>query len=1521
MIRKFFFAATFFFLLLPLSLLSAQELFWESPEILSTSNSLFSQSVSGKNICAVVWQEKDSENSYLLKGAYSQNGRSWTSPATISGPYFLGEENISNFSLCIDSQDRLFLACIKKEKKLQILYSDNGGGKWQESAEIDYEDAAVAPRIFASQNGGLNLFVTQGRIQEERVTFYHSFSETGDNWTNPASIVNSDDLKLNFLPVMATLAGREYLVFQSLYSSKRPTYQLYFSSSLDNGRTWQPAKLLTTFEEKTTRENKNFIYYDNQRPHLISSTDRLFLSWERGYLGQKHQIYFWELNSSMQPLSSVQQISNENFSCLAPRAVYGKDKLLVFWFSGPEGGSRIFQAEKGAVNFLRPRAMPDISGRSSFPGPHFFRDNYYLFWNSQSGRRNRIVILKPDQSAPSPRIIPVNFNPERPSQSSQISLRWRVASDPSGIAGFGYLWNQEKDGPKPTTLQLLENQNSINLEALNDGIWYFHICAQDYAGNWSERSRISYTRDTTPPGPVIFNQAETDEQGFLPSNTFTISWQPPEPGMSGYSYALRYLGPLDSDIPIEEAGINLSPPPSRILSRENGAFFRNRDNGYWALTVAAYDIAGNKGEANSIIFKLDKYIPVTYISYVNGEVDQLGNYSIQVRGRGFLDGGVISELVLDKDGIPPYDYTFSLKEDDYQIRSDRLISGIQLPDVREGTYRVGLRHSLRGRVFSPPVLKLEPQGTIVFGDFRYKYKADWNIKEPKAFVADNNFLFLVLMMGGLFLISIILSFNIYRQVLEGRKIQYSVNALISGRRMPAEEIKRRSKKMKKKGFSLRLKFAFSITLLLIAVILMVALPLGFYMINNQQKNFEDNLRQQAEVLLSSLASSAINFLPEQADIELRRLPYQITSAKDAVFATITGQGRGVPADKGAEVFEYVWGSNHPELKEKLESGEIEAGRYQLQDEITPLLPQLRQELEEKASEAVAVHVKAINDLRPEAANLALRFDQQSRQRLQDIQAEILVHQTKIREALDRIAENIGAVPDFGQQGLSGDTQLFIFYKPVLYESQDDNLYYRGMVRLGISTERFRQEIASSTFTLLRMTALIALIAIAIGIVGSLILAAIIINPIKKLVKQVELIRDTEDKADLEGHEILLKSRDELAMLADTINDMTHGLVKAAAASKDLTLGKEIQKMFIPLETDSTGRKLSTGRTDDGFLEFFGYYEGAKGVSGDYFYYTQFDPDHYAVIKCDVAGKGVPAALIMVEVATIFMSFFKDQSKRPVAKIDLAPLVLKINDLVEERGFKGRFAALSVLVINRKTGKVYFSNAGDNEMLSYNAAERRVQKRKFWEVPAAGVFPGDLLEMKGGFKQELFSIKKGDILMLYTDGLEEAQRKFRDQNFQLMICNEAGLEKDQEHGNHKLGDSFEEFSTRRISDVLSAILDKGTYELETFHNPLPDERLRFDFSSCSDDLDEVVMGLISVEKIFRMVPDPQATADDRVMIDLKVEEFLKKHFPGFRKYFQEDKRIPHPSIPEYVYYTHLKEDEQYDDLTVLTIRKK
>ena len=176
------------------------------------------------------------------------------------------------------------------------------------------------------------------------------------------------------------------------------------------------------------------------------------------------------------------------------------------------------------------------------------------------------------------------------------------------------------------------------------------------------------------------------------------------------------------------------------------------------------------------------------------------------------------------------------------------------------------------------------------------------------------------------------------------------------------------------------------------------------------------------------------------------------------------------------------------------------------------------------------------------------------------------------------------------------------------------------------------------------------------------------------------------------------------------------------------------------------------------------------------------------------------------------------------------------------------------------------------------------------------------------------------MFLFTDGLEEAKRHFRDEKFNITVCNEPGLKEGELHGNtHAVGSDNEELGIPRIHEVINAVLSRGKYSLYKYHNPIPDETLTFDFSRCEGNVSEAVLALIAIERIFRIYPNPKAGETDRIFIDRRIDEFLQDHFDQYADYFSH--RIETNEKEQYIGFSHLKEDEQYDDLTLLAVRKK
>jgi len=241
----------------------------------------------------------------------------------------------------------------------------------------------------------------------------------------------------------------------------------------------------------------------------------------------------------------------------------------------------------------------------------------------------------------------------------------------------------------------------------------------------------------------------------------------------------------------------------------------------------------------------------------------------------------------------------------------------------------------------------------------------------------------------------------------------------------------------------------------------------------------------------------------------------------------------------------------------------------------------------------------------------------------------------------------------------------------------------------------------------------------------------------------------------------------------------------------------------------------------------------------------------------------------------------------------------------------------VVILNVKSGICRVCHAGDNKLHMYDSVQQKLVMTEMPTSPAAGVFSTSLVP--NGFPQIPLKLKVGDVLLMFTDGLEEANRVIRQADYQPFYITKEEVDAGT-YPPERLGDTVrEEFEMSRINDLVNTIAHQGTFQLTKERNPIPDEELTFDFSACEPSTEHMVLGLVSVEKLFRIYADPTAGPDDRVQVDRKVDEFLKKYFRQYSRYFSHPLDLDPEG--EYLYFTHIREDEQYDDLTILGIEKK
>ena len=146
------------------------------------------------------------------------------------------------------------------------------------------------------------------------------------------------------------------------------------------------------------------------------------------------------------------------------------------------------------------------------------------------------------------------------------------------------------------------------------------------------------------------------------------------------------------------------------------------------------------------------------------------------------------------------------------------------------------------------------------------------------------------------------------------------------------------------------------------------------------------------------------------------------------------------------------------------------------------------------------------------------------------------------------------------------------------------------------------------------------------------------------------------------------------------------------------------------------------------------------VSGDYYDWVRIYDDQIGLVIADVAGKGIPAALLMV---------FLRASLRAATQIGYATHIsmAKVNYLLWESIERNQFITAFYGILDASNRTLSYSNAGHNPPLLIDAqcATRYIERG---EQPL-GMF------RETRYHQYYHTFKPGEILVLYTDGVTEA----------------------------------------------------------------------------------------------------------------------------------------------------------------------
>lgn len=151
------------------------------------------------------------------------------------------------------------------------------------------------------------------------------------------------------------------------------------------------------------------------------------------------------------------------------------------------------------------------------------------------------------------------------------------------------------------------------------------------------------------------------------------------------------------------------------------------------------------------------------------------------------------------------------------------------------------------------------------------------------------------------------------------------------------------------------------------------------------------------------------------------------------------------------------------------------------------------------------------------------------------------------------------------------------------------------------------------------------------------------------------------------------------------------------------------------------------------------------IGGDYYDYVREDGDHLGLVIADVAGKGTQAALLM---ATLRAGLFFEASRN-----DLPAMILRLNDLLYKSTPADKYATFFYARLDWETGVLHSINAGHNPPLIFRKDGDLIQLDEAGTF--VGAFPNDILHQISEYTVQQTPLHPGDILLLYTDGVTEA----------------------------------------------------------------------------------------------------------------------------------------------------------------------
>jgi serine phosphatase RsbU (regulator of sigma subunit) len=246
---------------------------------------------------------------------------------------------------------------------------------------------------------------------------------------------------------------------------------------------------------------------------------------------------------------------------------------------------------------------------------------------------------------------------------------------------------------------------------------------------------------------------------------------------------------------------------------------------------------------------------------------------------------------------------------------------------------------------------------------------------------------------------------------------------------------------------------------------------------------------------------------------------------------------------------------------------------------------------------------------------------------------------------------------------------------------------------------------------------------------------------------------------------------------------------------DLEIARDIQLAMLP----------GAMRDTSGDVSISGITRPANTVGGDFYDILTMKDGRLVIALGDVAGKGSPAALLMALLLAMLRTLVDEN-------LDASRLVARLNAQVIRHSPRSRFITLFFGVYDLRTGVLEFVNAGHLPPILRRASGRL---QEVGSAETSGLALGMFEEAQ--YQTARVTIEPGDLLVLYSDGITEAEnaagRPFDETGIETVLTAQA--ERDTEHIGRALLAAVEAHAGEvKLADDLTALVLKRSGPSQT-----------------------------------------------------------------------------------------------------------